>query len=131
MATVSYLIRDASLGQGIFFWFTDPWWSWIVDIVILDKEHKWFERGVKEAIYVRRENPSQNKGSDITYHKLTMQRFRKSLKDSRHMTIQLHHKSVNQKKINRPEETSRMRCDTVVIKNNKSRWPELYHKFVM
>ena len=43
------------------------------DIVILDKENKWFERGVKEAIYIRRETPSLNKGgaSDITYQKHT------------------------------------------------------------
>ena len=58
------------------------------------------------------------------------QRLRKSLKNSHHMTIQLHHGSLNQKII-RPEEASRMRCDTVATKNNKSRWPELYHKFVI
>jgi hypothetical protein len=32
------------------------------DVLVLDKEHKWFERGVKEAIYVRREEPSLNRG---------------------------------------------------------------------
>ena len=30
MATVSHLIRDASSGLVIFWWFSDPWRSWIV-----------------------------------------------------------------------------------------------------
>ena len=38
------------------------------DIIILDKEHKWFERGVKEAIYVRRENPSLNRGGGLRHN---------------------------------------------------------------
>ncbi|XP_072048801.1 uncharacterized protein [Amphiura filiformis] len=42
------------------------------DVVILDRESRWFERGVKEAVYVKREEPSLNRGgaslgnSDIT-----------------------------------------------------------------
>ena len=53
----------------------------------------------------------------ITYQKHTTQRLRKSLKDPRHTTIQLHHGSLNWKKvIRRPEEASRMRCNTVAIK---------------
>ena len=103
------------------------------DIVILDKEHKWFQRGVKEAIYVRRETPHLIKegASDITYQKYTTQQRRKSIKDSRQVTIHLRHGSLNRKKITRPEEASRMNCDIVATKNIKSRWPELYHKFVI
>ena len=37
-------------------------------------------------------------------------------KDSRHVTIPLRHESLNRMKIIRPEEASRMRCDTVAIK---------------
>ena len=87
------------------------------DIVILDKEHKWCERGIKEAIYVIRENPSLNRGgaSDIICRKLTTQLSGKYLKDSRHVTIQLRHGSLNRKKISRLEDASRMRCDTVAI----------------
>ena len=64
VATVSHLIRDAPADRVIFR-FNDQWQSWIVmwqgsfedkDIVILDKEHKWFERGEKDAIYILREN---------------------------------------------------------------------------
>ena len=43
------------------------------------------------------------------------------------MTIQLCHGSLNQKKIP-PDEASPMRCNTVAIKNIKSKWPELYNK---
>ena len=38
------------------------------DIVVLDKETKWFERGVKEAIYVRREKPSLNRGGGLRHN---------------------------------------------------------------
>ena len=40
------------------------------DIVILDKEQKWFERGVKEAIYVCWEIPSLNKGGALRHNLL-------------------------------------------------------------
>ena len=55
------------------------------DIVFLNKEHKWFKRGVKETIFVRRQNPllSMEGASDITYQKYKTQRLRKSLKGSR------------------------------------------------
>ena len=56
--------------------------------------------------------------------------IKKSLKDTCHLAIQLHHGSLNRKKITRPEEASRMRCDTVTTKNSMSRWPELYNNFV-
>ena len=45
------------------------------------------------------------------------QRLKKFLIDTRHVTIQLRHGSVYLKKITSPEEASRMRCDTVAIKN--------------
>ena len=38
------------------------------DITILDKEQRWFERGVKEAIYVRREQPSLNRGGGLRFN---------------------------------------------------------------
>ena len=53
------------------------------DIVILDKEGKWFERGVKQAIYICRENPSIKKGLrniDIEYNK-RLDRQRPCLED--------------------------------------------------
>ena len=34
MARVSHLIRDASSGRVIFFWFICPWWSWIVTMLV-------------------------------------------------------------------------------------------------
>ena len=94
----------------------------------MDKEHRWFERGVKEAIYVRRENSSLNKGGGLRHNlpKAYNAAIKKSLKDSLHMTIQLRHKSVN-----RPEEASRMRCDSVAIKNSKSRRLDLFNQFVI
>ena len=38
---------------------------------------------------------------------------------------------INRKKITGLEEASRMKCDTVAIRNSKSRWLKLYHKFVI
>ena len=38
------------------------------DVKVLDKEHRWFERGVKEAIYVRREEPSLNRGGGLRHN---------------------------------------------------------------
>ena len=37
------------------------------DIVILDRENRWFERGVREAIYERVENPSLNKPGGLRF----------------------------------------------------------------
>ena len=38
------------------------------DVNVLDKEHMWFERRVKEAIYVRREEPSLNRGGGLHHN---------------------------------------------------------------
>ena len=38
------------------------------DVKILDRESRWFERGVKEAIYVKREEPSLNKGGGLRHN---------------------------------------------------------------
>ena len=38
------------------------------DVHVLDREDRWFERGVKEAIYVHLEQPSLNKGGGVTQH---------------------------------------------------------------
>ena len=38
------------------------------DVVILDRESRWFERGVKEAIYVKSEQPSLNKGGGLRHN---------------------------------------------------------------
>ena len=38
------------------------------DVVILDKESRWFERGVKEALYVKREEPSLNRGGGLRHN---------------------------------------------------------------
>ena len=38
------------------------------DVIILDKEHRWYERGVKEAIYVTKEQPSLNKGGGLRHN---------------------------------------------------------------
>ena len=65
----------------------------------------------------------------MTYQKLSTQQLRKFLKDSRHVTIQLRHGSVNRKMITRPEEASRMKCNTVAVKKSKSRRTELFHHF--
>ncbi len=37
------------------------------DVVILDREQRWFERGVCEAIYERIENPSINKKGGLRF----------------------------------------------------------------
>ena len=38
------------------------------DVLILDREHRWFERGVKEAIYVTAEQPTLNKGGGLRHN---------------------------------------------------------------
>ena len=38
------------------------------DIIILDREQKWHERGVKEAIWERVEKPSLNKTGGLRFH---------------------------------------------------------------
>ena len=35
------------------------------NVKILDREDRWFERGVKEAIYVKVEKPSLNRGGGL------------------------------------------------------------------
>ncbi|KAM4589401.1 uncharacterized protein V3H82_003528 isoform 2-T2 [Fundulus diaphanus] len=37
------------------------------NVHILDKEDRWFERGVKEAIYVKRERPTLNRGGGLRF----------------------------------------------------------------
>ncbi|XP_040922260.1 uncharacterized protein LOC121200823, partial [Toxotes jaculatrix] len=38
------------------------------NVKILDREDRWFERGVKEAIYVKVEKPSLNRGGGLRHH---------------------------------------------------------------
>lgn len=38
------------------------------NVKILDREDIWFERGVKEAIYVKVEKPSLNRGGGLRHH---------------------------------------------------------------
>ena len=38
------------------------------DVHIMDREDRWFERGVKEAIYVKVEKPSLNRGGGLRHH---------------------------------------------------------------
>ena len=38
------------------------------DVVILDRERRWFERGVKEAIHVQKEQPSLNRGGGLRHN---------------------------------------------------------------
>ena len=38
------------------------------NVHVLDREDRWFERGVKKAIYVRLEKPSLNKGGGLRHH---------------------------------------------------------------
>ena len=38
------------------------------DVIILDRESRWFERGVKEALYVKCEQPSLNKGGGLRHN---------------------------------------------------------------
>ena len=44
--------------------------SLVKEVLILDKEHKWFERGVREAIYkyVRWEEPTLNRGGSLRHN---------------------------------------------------------------
>ena len=38
------------------------------DVLILDKESRWFERGVREAVYVNAENPTLNRGGGLRHN---------------------------------------------------------------
>ena len=38
------------------------------EVAILDKEHRWFERGVKDVIYVKSEQPSLNRGGGLRHN---------------------------------------------------------------
>ena len=38
------------------------------DVIILDKKYRWYERGMKEAIYVTKEQPSLNKGGALHHN---------------------------------------------------------------
>ena len=38
------------------------------NVKILDREDRWFERGVKEAIYVKIEKPSLNRRGGLRHH---------------------------------------------------------------
>jgi hypothetical protein len=38
------------------------------DVIILDTEENWFERGVKEAIYERRERPALNRQGGLRFN---------------------------------------------------------------
>ena len=38
------------------------------NVHILDREERWFERGVREAIYVKVEKPSLNRGGGLRHH---------------------------------------------------------------
>ena len=38
------------------------------DVIILDSEENWFERGVKEAIYERRERPALNRNGGLRFN---------------------------------------------------------------
>ena len=42
--------------------------SSLIIIMQIPKEERWFERGVKEAIYVKRERPSLNRGGGLRVH---------------------------------------------------------------
>ena len=37
------------------------------NVHVLDREDRWFERGVKEAIYVKLEQPSTNRGGGLRH----------------------------------------------------------------
>ena len=39
-----------------------------INVHILDKEDRWFERGVKESIHAKVENPSLNRGGGLRYN---------------------------------------------------------------
>ena len=39
-----------------------------IDVHILDREDRWFERGVKESIHAKVENPSLNRGRDLRHN---------------------------------------------------------------
>ena len=59
------------------------WWRWLVkcqkhsktsghqidteDVIIIDREERWFERGVREAIWERVEKPSLNKRRGLRF----------------------------------------------------------------
>ena len=41
------------------------------DVLILDREDRWFERGVKEVMYVKLEKTPLNRGGGLRYHLLS------------------------------------------------------------
>ena len=44
-------------------------------VKVLDRDTRWFERGVKEAIYIRAAQPSLNKDGGATVYQGSMTRF--------------------------------------------------------
>ena len=91
------------------------------DVIIVDRESMWFERGVKKALYVKREQPSLNKGDGCVkiWRGPTVQQLRRSLNVSR---IRRPRSRVNnlihRQSIRRSEDASRIGCETspVVVK---------------
>ena len=77
------------------------------DIVILDKERKWFGRGIKKpSMSARKRREPQTQPTKSVRHDTAI---KKSLKDSSRDNS-LRHGSLN-RKISQSDEASRMRCD--------------------
>ena len=126
MAKVSRLIQVASSGRLIW-WPIADWW--IGDY----KEHKWFERGVKEAIYVRHEEPSLNIGGGLRHNLSRAYDGRQSGKyqDGFLVTSLPIHQSAIGHQISWPDDAAWIGCDTVAINHSKSRRFELFLVFVI
>ena len=89
---------------------------------VLDKEHRWFERGWKTQFMfgVRNHHLIEEGDFATTFRGLTTRQSRK-FQDVYHVTIQPRHVSPScRQKISRPEDVSQLRYDM-------SRWLDLYH----
>ena len=95
------------------------------DVIILDRESRWFERGVKEALYVKCEQPSLNKGG--RGRGPTVQLLRRSLNVSR---VRRPRPRVNNRiyrqSIRRSEDAPRKGCETSPLLENVSPVTRLY-----
>ena len=104
------------------------------DVKVLDKEHRWFERGVKEAIYVRREEPSLNRGGGLRTSPQPTKDLRLGSQENSKKSITWQFNPVTGHRAAARRSVGLKMClswDTILYshQNNKckSRWLDLYH----
>ena len=102
------------------------------DVLVLDKEHKWFERGDKEAIMsvVRNHLLTEEGNSDTTFQRPTTGRSGKYRDDFLVTSSPIHQSAIGHQ-ISQPNDCTWICRYTVAINHSKSRRSELFLVFVM